>query len=74
MNQQKILFKIFILLTLFRMGQGGQEEGPLPVLTLQLLQTLELATKTFWLLVLILLPYWCKLSRSYLVAVRNYWT
>ena len=30
--------------------------------------------KTFWLLVLTLLPYWCKISRLYLVPVPNYWT
>ena len=27
----------------------------------------------FWLLVLTLLPHWCKISRLYLVSVPNYW-
>ena len=30
--------------------------------------------ETFWLLVLILLPHWCKISRPYLLPVPNYWT
>ena len=34
----------------------------------------QLAPKTLWLLVLILLSQWCKMSRPYLVPVANYWT
>ena len=34
----------------------------------------KLAPKTFWLLALILLLHWCKISRLYLVPVQNYWT
>ena len=33
----------------------------------------KLAPKAFWLLVFILLPHWCKISRLYLVPVPNYW-
>ena len=44
---------------------GGGQKGPLPVFPLQFLQTWELARKTFWLLVLILLPRWCKIPRPY---------
>ena len=32
----------------------------------------ELLSKTFWLLVLILLPHWCKIPRPYIVPVSNY--
>ena len=35
-------------------GEGQKAPPPLPVFPLQLLQTLELALKTFWLLVLTL--------------------
>ena len=31
-------------------------------------------SRTFWLLVLTLLPRWCKISSLYLVPVQNYWT
>ena len=34
----------------------------------------RLAPNIFWLLVLIFLPHWCQISRSYLVPVPNYWT
>ena len=40
----------------------------------RLVQTLELAPQTFWLLVLTLFPHWCKTSRPYLVPVPDYWT
>ena len=30
--------------------------------------------KTFWFLVLTLLPHWCKISSLYLMPVPNYWT
>ena len=56
-------------------GGGGEEEvkkAPLLVFPLQLLETKELASKTFWLLNLTLLPYWCKISSSSLVSVPNY--
>ena len=33
-----------------------------------------ISPKTFWLLVLTLLPHWYKISSSYLVPVPNYWT
>ena len=33
----------------------------------------EISPKTFWLLILTLLPLWCKMSRPYLVSVPNYW-
>ena len=34
----------------------------------------KITLKTCWLLLLTLLPHWCKLSRPYLVPVPNYWT
>ena len=47
--------------------------------SLQLLQTYELAPKTLWLLIpillhTVLLPYWCKILSPYLVPVLNHWT
>ena len=49
-----------LLLTPFRMP--SQPLFPLEVL------------KTFWLLVLTLLPHWCKILSFYLFPVPNYWT
>ena len=58
--------------------QDGErrQKGPhrLPVFPLKLLQTYELAPKTFWLLVVTFLPHWCKPSSFYLAPVPNYWT
>ena len=34
----------------------------------------KITHKTCWLLLLTLLPHWCKLSKPYLVPVPNYWT
>ena len=34
----------------------------------------KVSPQNFWLLVLILLTHWCKISRSYLVPLPNYWT
>ena len=55
------------LLALFRMGVGG--EAPPPCTSF----SPELAPKRFWLLVLTLLPHWCKFSSLYLVSL-HYWT
>ena len=57
-------------------GGGGGEKAPLPVFHLQLLQTQELAPKTFWIPTLNLLPHLRKILSSYLVPVPNYliWT
>ena len=51
------------------MGEGQNAPHPLPVFPLQLLQTYELALKTFWLLLLTVLLPWCKISSPYLVPV-----
>ena len=63
-ERPKILLKMFLIdvdrVTLPRRPQR------------KFLETLELAPKTFWLLVLTLLPHWCKISRPYLVSVPNY--
>ena len=52
---------------------GGREEGYQIFPCFLLLQTDDLAQKTFWPLVLTLFPRWCKIWRSYLVPVPNYW-
>ena len=60
-------------LTLFTMGGGGrvgQKDPPIPVFPLKPLQTKELAPKTSGLLVLTLLPHWCKISSFYLVQYQ----
>ena len=58
------------------MGPGSKLEEhllyPLPVFPLKLLQTLELATKTSWLLVSTLLTHWSKISSLFLMSVSNY--
>ena len=53
---------------------GGITKKNLPVFFLQLLQRLELASKTFFLLDSFLLPHFCKFSRPYPVPVPNCWT
>ena len=45
------------------------ERSPVPVFSMYLLQTLQLALKTFWLLILTLLPHCCKFFRPYIVPV-----
>ena len=62
------------MLTLFRMGGGGGLKGPIPAFHLYLLRTQDLGLKTLWLLVLTLLPHYCKISSLYLGPVPNYWT
>ena len=79
--------RICFLLTLFKMKGEGNEGGgggwggwgrkakrPLAFFPLWLLQTLELASETFWLLVVTLFPQWRKMSRPYLVPVPDYCT
>ena len=61
-------------LALFRMGEEGSKRPSLPVFILQLPRTYELAHKTFWILVLTLLPHCCKIWSPYVVPVPNYWT
>ena len=71
---ERDVFEVVILLTLFRMwGQKASPPPPLPVSPLQLLQTYELTPKTFWALVLTLLPHWPKILSSYLVPVPIHW-
>ena len=57
---------------------GGSNHPPPPTphryYFFQLLQTQELADKTFWLLVSILSPHLCKISRPYLVPILDYET
>ena len=64
-----------VLINSIQDGRGvrrGTKRLWLSVFPLQLLQPQELAPKTFYLLVLTLLPHWCKISRLYLVPVPNY--
>ena len=76
---KKIL--IAYCLTLFRMegrggggwgGGGAGEKGPPLVFPPQFLQMQKSASKTLGLLVLSLLPHWCKISNPYPVPVPNY--
>ena len=63
------------LLTLFRGGGEGGAESPTITSVSPVTSTnLGSSPKSFWLLVLTLLPHWCKVSRFYLVPVPNYWT
>ena len=62
-------FQDFFLLTLFRMGRGAYQ-----FFSCNPLQTMELASKSFWVLILTLLPHCCKVSSLYLVLVPNYLT
>ena len=62
----------FDSLILFRMLEA--KRVPQSVSPLQLKQTYDLAPKTFWVLVLTLLPHLCKNSRPYLVQLPNYWS
>ena len=55
-------------------GGGAAQRPPVPVFPLYFLQTKELAPKSFWLLLLTLLPYWCKISSLNLAPIPNYWT
>ena len=48
------------IVTLFKNGRGGGIRTFLPVFPLQLLQTLELVPKTFWMLILTLLRHFLK--------------
>ena len=67
------LFCLFV--TLLRMG-GGKAPPPPPTSFSPVTSTKvrELAPKTFWLLVLTLLPHWWKISSSRLEPVPNSWT
>ena len=66
---QRLKLKYFI-----QNGEGRSKKLLLPVSFLKLLQTQELVLQTFWLLVLTLLQYCCKISKSYLKSFLNYWT
>ena len=59
------------ILTLFRME--GAKSPPTSFSTVTSLNV-RIIPKTFWLLVLILLPHRCKILSPYLVPVPNYWT
>ena len=69
------------LLPLFRMrGEGvrGKKVLPPPPSSTSFSPitstNVGITSKTLWLLVLNLLPHWCKIASLYLVPVRNYWT
>ena len=55
-------------------GGEGQKALPPTHFSPRNFNKLQLAPKTFWLLVLTLLPYWGNISSSYLVQFPNYWT
>ena len=57
-------------LTLFGMGGGGGK-APYQFFPYNLYKQ-ELVPKNFLLLVLILLPHWCKILRSYLVPLKKF--
>ena len=68
-----------MILTLFKIGEDGGgvcgKKAPSPTSFSSVTSgNLRISPKTFWLLVLILLPHWCKISSLYLVPVANYWT
>ena len=66
------IFSEHLFLTLFRMG--GQKAPPPPTSFSPVTSTnVVISPKTFWLLVLTLLPHWCEISSLYLVPVSNYW-
>ena len=56
------------VLTLFRMGGGPTSFSPVTS------TNIRFGPQTSWLLVLTLLPHYCKISSLYLVPVPNYWT
>ena len=58
-------------LALFRMGS---KKGPPTSFSIVTFTKYELAPKTFWFLVLTLLPHCHKIPRLYFVSVPNYWT
>ena len=53
-----------------RRGQKGPHTSFSPVTS----TNVGTSPKTFWLLVLMVFPHWCKISILYLVLVPNYWT
>ena len=74
-TQKKLFIANHMTLTQFKIrGEGRGKKAPLPVFPLQLLQTYELAPKTFSLLVLTLLPQSRKIPSLYLVQVPIYLT
>ena len=67
----KFLWILCLSLTLSGRGkERGMRKGSYQLFPCNI----ELALKTFWLLILTLLPNCCKISRPYLVPVLNYWT
>ena len=79
----RTLFKCFILieialkkltLTLFRMVGGGGKKAPYQFFPETSTNVGISPPKTLWVLVSTLLPHCCKISSSYLVPDRNYWT
>ena len=55
-------------------GGRGAQKGPPTSFSPVTSTNVGFGRKTFWILVLILLPNYCKISSSYLVPVPNYWT
>ena len=71
----KFLWILCLSLTLSGRGKArGTRKGSYQFFPCYFSCNIELALKTFWLLILILLPNCCKISRRYLVPVLNYWT
>ena len=71
------IFPYSLILTLFRMWWGlarWQLKDPPNSFSSVTSANVAASPKTFWLLVLTLLPHWCKISSSYLVPVPNYST
>ena len=66
-------FCVFLLpciFALFRIGRGKQKIATTSFFFQKLLQTLELASKTFWLIVLTLLTQWSEISRPHLGPIQ----
>ena len=62
-------------LTLFRTAGGsGVQKNPPTNFSPVASTNIGIRSKTFWSVVLILLPHWSKISRPYLVPVLSYWT
>ena len=70
--------KFSVVLLAFTCARAiGHKKGPSISFSPVTFTNVELSPytpKTFWPLVLTFLPHWCKISRSYLAQIPNYWT